>query len=295
MKMVLQPIQYQKQPGEQKLCLKAVCQSILQIKSKTVLTDLFFGARIIFLIELWGYLNWQKEGLTLLADADYPRDSKYEYRQIHYPGQQSVPNYYVNMNGKYVSKPASSLLNKDYQSIIGRTVVGYNFNLGSSGGYPGDPAGLGWGFLGLLLQAKNNSNHREWMVITIGSAARYNCLLDSRWIESFKTDIQTFKPTLEPWHIQGHGFRIDKDEFSSLIKGCLVTRVDLQSGSCKITLEKDGQKHLLEILNVDSRLCPLIGPYDTNKKIVFHKTFREGTDHIGNYIIFMEEDGQIFV
>ena len=223
---------------------------------------------------------------------------KVEHRQIQYPGQQSILNYYVEINGQYFPRPALSLLNRKSEEIVGRTIVGYSFNLGSSG-YPGDLKGLGWGFFGLLLQDKENLSRREWLVIAIGSAASYHCLLDSRWIEAVYTEKDmkhvAFKPAEDGWVVFGYPSRVVKDEFTPFIKGATITVIDLKLESCNITLEKNGQKHLLEILNIDPRLCPLPGPYTEQKKIVRHKVFKEGTDHIGNYIIFMEENGQIYV
>jgi len=220
-----------------------------------------------------------------------------EYKYTYYSGNK-VLQYYVEDNGKYTPKPVATIQDKDKSKIIGRRIVGHSLNFGSSGGYPGDPRGLGKGFFGILLDAKTTLSKQEWIVVTITDAASHHCLLDSRWIETFYTSVDLFKPKYEPWFIRGRGFSIQKDEFTEFIKGCVITDIILEPESCKITLEKDGQKHLLEILNTDPRLCPWSGvEYKVGKetRYALPKAFKEGTDEISNYIIFMEENGQIYV
>ena len=226
----------------------------------------------------------------------YKMEANYQYQ--HYSAKK-VDSYYVkDEKGQYKSKPSVLLSNKPLEEIKGRRIIGYSFNLGSSGGYPGDPKGLGRGFFGFLLQPNNNELNKEWMVVTIASAPTHHVLLDSRWVRSSYSAMTLFKPKREPWFIQGRGLSIQKDNLASLIDGCIVTNIVLEQDSCKIDLEKDGQKHLLEILNTDPRLCPWPGAqYKVGKetRYALPKAFKEGTDQIGNYIIFMEEKGEIYV
>ena len=239
-----------------------------------------------------------------MSASDYVHEHRIdlEDQARHHLSAVKVNNYYVKINGLKEPRPTTRLIDHNQAEIIGRKIINYSLNLGSS------KDGLGMGFFGLLLEAKNPSSKPEWLVVTIDFASSHHCLLDLKWIEAYTdqdvvhspqyTHSPQFKPSNNAWVVYGYPSKIIKNDFTPFIKGSVIIAIDLQPNSCKMTLEKDNQKHLLEILNTDPRLCPWPGAeYKVGKetRYALPKAFKEGTDHIGNYIIFMEEDGQIYI
>lgn len=177
---------------------------------------------------------------------------------------------------------AETILQRTPASLIGKKII-------QAGRRFGDYGGAGAGYMGFQLEPD-----KEWLVFTIADTAGSHALLDGKWVETVYTSINFFKPDHSPWIIYGVGSRLEKDEFSPLIQGAVIKDVQLTDTACNITLEKDGQTHLLEILDTDKRLCPYPGPFYEKKKIVYPKALRPG-EKLGDYIIFMEDGGDVLL
>ena len=183
---------------------------------------------------------------------------------------------------KGVAKPVETIFQRSPSAVVGKRIIKHSF-------FFGDYGGSGAGFMGLLLEPGN-----EWMVVTFPNAAMSFVLLDNKWVESAYTSIDFFKPDHSPWLIYGKNSKIDKDEFTPFIQGAVIKDIQLSDKSCNIILEKKGQSHLMEILDTDVRLCPSPALYYDKKKIVYPKALRPG-EKMGDYIIFMEDGGDIYL
>lgn len=202
-----------------------------------------------------------------------------------YYSAHKAKEYYVRSEvkaGKRNPKPVETIFQRQPSSLIGKKIIKHSFRFGDYGG-------AGAGFMGFQLEPGN-----EWMVVTIASAGSHHALLDGRWVETVYTDIGFFKPDQSPWLIWGQNSVLEKDELTPLMQGAIIKDVQLTDTALNITLEKDGQSHLLEILDTDKRLCPYSGPYYEKKKIVYPKALRPG-EKIGDYIVFIENGGDIFL
>ena len=213
--------------------------------------------------------------------------SHYEMKvdNAYYSGYKTK-EYYIRAEiapGKKPSpKQAETISQRNTSSLVGKKIIKHSF-------FFGDYGGAGAGFMGFLLEPG-----KEWLVVTIKDAAQFHTLLDNKWVESVYTSLDFFKPDHSPWLIYGKNSKIEKDEFTPLIQGAIIKEIRLTETALNITFEKDGQEHLMEILDTDKRLCPYPGPYYEKKKIVYPKALRPA-EKMGDYIIFMEDGGDIFL
>ena len=217
-----------------------------------------------------------------MLTPDYHHEVKMEEK--YYLGKK-VKEYYHVFNRSRLPVPVKNILDRGTHELTGRKIIKYSIILGDH------EDGSGPGFLGVLL---NQDAHRnlpvEWLVITVAGAGDF-CLLDNEWVEASAAFFNIKKPLIR---YEGPKF-IDK--FGPVVAGSVIKSVNVKTDSCVIILEKDGSEHKFEILNEDSRLSSVsMLPPDQQKDFtVKSRAIFPTGDHIGNYIIFMEEDGQIYV
>lgn len=223
----------------------------------------------------------------MLSDLP-PQEIKAEHR--HYSAEY-VKEYSIIVDGKKVNKLAQNIVERTPETLVGRKIIKYSITQGDYGD------GSGPGFLGFLLEEDIAQNRKkEWLVITIHGADNYS-LLDGKMVNASWDFFKLPKPL-----IYYDGPKL-VDSFGPAVNGSLIKKVTLQDESFVLELEKGGKTYILEILNKDPRLSPTIKienrlrvtPEDVMKaKRIPSIAFPPG-HRMGDYIIFMEENGQIYV
>lgn len=206
---------------------------------------------------------------------DYHHEHKMQ-DQEYYPAKR-VENYYIPIGFKsHLPRKVESILLRGAQRLVGRKIIEYRRNQGDYGD------GAGPGFLGLLLEEDKDQNlKKELLVVTINSADCFT-LMDGNWMYASAPFRKTHVGVAERPAIG------QPSPFDLIVGGSTIKEADLQPEYLKVKIQStDGKEHQIEILNKDPRLSP----YANLKPAVAMKP----GDHIGNYIIFMEENGQIYV
>jgi len=217
-----------------------------------------------------------------------PQEIRVEHR--HYSAKH-VKEYSIIIDGKKVNKPAQNIVERTPETLVGRKIIKYSIGQGDYGN------GSGPGFLGFLLEEDiAQKQKKEWVVITIRGADEYS-LLNGKMVNASWDFFKLPKPLI---YYEGPKL---VDNFGPVVNGSLIKKVSLQDESFVLELEKDGKTHIMEILNKDPRLSPTIKienrlrvtPEDVVKAKRIPRVAFPPTDHMGNYIIIMEEDGRIYV
>jgi len=223
----------------------------------------------------------------MLSDLP-PQEIRTEHR--HYSAEQ-VKEYIIIVDGKKINKLAQNIVERTPETLVGRKIIKYSINQGDYGD------GSGPGFLGFLMEEDTTQNQKEeWLVITIHSADNYS-LLDGQMVNASWGFFKLPKPLI---YYEGPKL---VDHFGPAVNGSLIKRVNLQDESFLLEVEKEGKTHVLEILNKDLRLSPTIRienrhrvtPEDVMKAKHIPRIAIPPGKRMSDYIIFVEENGQIYV
>ena len=197
-----------------------------------------------------------------------------------------VSEYTVIENGQRQKIKAKNILETDTSNLIGRKILKYSINQGDN------QDGSGPGFLGLLLDNDNQKNlKKEWLIATVLAADEFT-LLDGKIVGVSAATIPDFsKPLI---YYQGP---VLVDQFGPIVNGSIIKEAVLKDESFTLKIENNGKVHTLEILNKDSRFTPLINFFveeNGKRKYMPRMIFKPG-QKIGEFLVFMPENGQMYV
>ncbi len=117
--------------------------------------------------------------------------------------------------------------------ILGREIIAWNHALGSYG--MGGP-----GFFGLHLAA-SGAFPSEWLVLTLWAADNW-LLFDGRWVAAHPNQYHIQRPLVSYF-----GGDEDWDELSEKLLGATIVDANIADNISRLSIEKDGMAHQLEI------------------------------------------------
>jgi hypothetical protein len=129
--------------------------------------------------------------------------------------------------------PATGLRVLGIERILGREIVAWHHSLGSYG--MGGP-----GFFGLHL-APSEAFPSEWLVLTLWAADNW-LLFDGRWVAAHPNQYHIQRPLVSYF-----GGDEDWDDLSEKLLGATFIDAKIADNVSRISLNKNGVAHLLEI------------------------------------------------
>ncbi|GEM_PF-5015666 len=198
----------------------------------------------------------------------------------------TVLEYTVIENGERKKVKAKNIIEVGISDLIGRKILKYSINQGDN------RDGSGPGFLGLLLDDDPQRNlKKEWLIVTVLGADEFT-ILDGQLVGPSASTISGFsKPLI---YYQGP---ILVDKFGPVVNGSIIREAILKDESFTVKIESHEKTHILEIFNKDSRLTPLINFFveeNGKRKYMPRMIFKSG-QKIGEFLVFMEENGHMYV
>lgn len=194
-----------------------------------------------------------------------------------------IKDYFTLFGKSRIPHKVETILERNLNQLVGKKILQYSLIQGDC------DDGSGPGFFGLLLEDPS-SKKKEWMIVTAAGSDKF-LLLDNKWVGTSVLFYEIQKPLIN--NLSSNR----QDNFGPVVDGSVIKKIELTDQKMVLQIEKSNEVHFLEVLNEDKRLPSIrMLPLEEQKKIDFldMAIFPAG-DRMGSYIIFMEEDGQLYV